>query len=430
MIDPSANYIEKCVIMISHSNYRIRWGGVDKYLYEVTDLLAGRGIHSVQLFPVVEVNNKYQKIGSRKFYIGINVDGQYAGIVEWGKIGAAFERIAEGFRIEGIHIHNLYGWDTERLADLLLKINKPVRIFVHDYVMICRYNMEGDSYLRYCGRKIRKPAEQECEECPYCKEALQEYSKIKGFLTRIQDNIDRIVVPSQLCKEIWGNSYDSIAKPVVVRDHLKLIGEDGQADPIDMLKIGYMGAALDHKGINEWNTLVDKCKGIEGISLFYLGRDNIDNDAVKAIRVDFQDRDTPSMSEALKENKINCVLMWSKCSETYSYTFYEALAAGCFVLTNTFSGNIKASIEKYGNGKSFDTIEEAIRYISDIKAVISDINEYRRNSRIPVSIQPNDSTEELVFSEGTDTYTDRIININTNPVWSFIYRIMRVRRYR
>jgi hypothetical protein len=53
-----------------------------------------------------------------------------------------------------------------------------------------------------------------------------------------------------------------------------------------------------------------------------------------------------AMVEALKDNKIDVAFLWSLCPETFSFTLYESLAAGCFAVTNKDSGNIQSYLKQ------------------------------------------------------------------------------------
>jgi len=53
------------------------------------------------------------------------------------------------------------------------------------------------------------------------------------------------------------------------------------------------------------------------------------------------------MTEALQDNNIDVAFLWSICPETFSFTLYESLAAGCTVLTNRNSGNIQAYVREH-----------------------------------------------------------------------------------
>jgi len=43
------------------------------------DTFNKEGIHSIQLFPLVNLNNKLNRINSNAFYIGVNCDGEFIG---------------------------------------------------------------------------------------------------------------------------------------------------------------------------------------------------------------------------------------------------------------------------------------------------------------------------------------------------------------
>jgi len=50
------------------------------------------------------------------------------------------------------------------------------------------------------------------------------------------------------------------------------------------------------------------------------------------------------MIDALRKNEIDVAFLWSICPETFSFTLYEALASGCYIVTNSASGNIQDTI--------------------------------------------------------------------------------------
>jgi len=50
--------------------------------------------------------------------------------------------------------------------------------------------------------------------------------------------------------------------------------------------------------------------------------------------------DPDAMAKALSIDNIDIAVLWSLCPETFSFTAYEARAAGCFIVTTESSGNI------------------------------------------------------------------------------------------
>ena len=57
-----------------------------------------------------------------------------------------------------------------------------------------------------------------------------------------------------------------------------------------------------------------------------------------------------TMTDVLRKEKIDCAVLWSIIPETYSYTFFEAYSANCYILTNEFSGNIAIKVAEINNG--------------------------------------------------------------------------------
>ena len=67
--------MDRCIIVISHSNYRIKSAGIEKFISDTTRQIISSGIHVLHIFPVIELN---KKIG--KDFIGFNYDGLFRGI--------------------------------------------------------------------------------------------------------------------------------------------------------------------------------------------------------------------------------------------------------------------------------------------------------------------------------------------------------------
>jgi len=52
--------------------------------------------------------------------------------------------------------------------------------------------------------------------------------------------------------------------------------------------------------------------------------------------------------------EIDAVLIWPLCQETFSLVAYEAVAAGCAVITGSDSGNVAAFVRETGCGRVLD----------------------------------------------------------------------------
>lgn len=61
-----------------------------------------------------------------------------------------------------------------------------------------------------------------------------------------------------------------------------------------------------------------------------------------------------AMRDALQAAEMDAVLVWPLCRETFSFVAYEAVAAGCAVVTGPDSGNVAAFVAETGHGRVLD----------------------------------------------------------------------------
>jgi glycosyltransferase involved in cell wall biosynthesis len=68
------------------------------------------------------------------------------------------------------------------------------------------------------------------------------------------------------------------------------------------------------------------------------------------------------MLDALRTHRIDVAFLWSVWPETFCFTLHEAMAAGCYVVTNPNSGNIQATVVQANCGKVFASEEEVVAW--------------------------------------------------------------------
>ncbi len=163
----------ECIIIISHSNYRIKSAGVEKYITEISELLNSASIHSVHLFPVIEVNRLLKRNQFKKCnFIGVNINGVFKGIYDGNKLHLLLYRIQKkyNFQYSGIHLNHLHGWDLSVLQRELLLSDLPIKIIIHDYEMICSNLLSSDGYGAICRKNVTAPELEKCSQCKYATE--------------------------------------------------------------------------------------------------------------------------------------------------------------------------------------------------------------------------------------------------------------------
>ncbi len=385
-----------CVIFVSHSNYRIKGAGVEKYIGEITKLFQKKGIQSIHFFPIIEVNKRIRRFGRE--YVGVHYNGKFEGIYREDTLADLLGQLSRkyGLNYLGVHINHLHGWNMDHLEALLLRLQLPVKIIVHDFEMICAYMFKEDGRGASCRKNIGKPCAERCMGCRYAATALQQFQKNQGFLAHIEPLIESIIAPSKVAGVNWLKGFENYRDKLTIREHLLQSGKYVKAEPDERMKIAYIGSIAAHKGYNEWLRLRQSLEE-QNYEFYYFGKNKQAMPGVQKVFVDFQVSASKGMTEQLREYGIDLAFMWSMCQETYCYTAYEALAADCYLLTNDYSGNIADMVESVGCGKVCTSLEECMAFLKDSDNVRKELAKYRNTKTVPAIITPNISLDELIF---------------------------------
>ncbi len=134
------------------------------------------------------------------------------------------------------------------------------------------------------------------------------------------------------------------------------------------IRIAYIGAAIWHKGWEPYVRLVERFH--QKYDFYCMG------DCPERLRIPdvtyvsvglYGYQGMPSMTEALTAHGIDIAYIGSLWAETYSYTYYEAYEAGCFIITNTRSGNVCSQVRQNGNGLVFSDEDEMADWLETEK---------------------------------------------------------------
>ncbi|HBI62341.1 MAG TPA: hypothetical protein DDY31_14195 [Lachnospiraceae bacterium] len=413
---------KECVLLISHSNYMIKSAGVEKSLKDISNVMRQNGIHVIHIFAIIEINKIVSKIGIHKQYIGINIDDKFYGADYMHNLKNCVLRIEKekGFICRGIQLHHLHGWDLELLGTGLMGLELPIRFFVHDFCSVCENLYQDEGNGKVCRKRIEAPSISKCRDCVFGEYNLNWYKACHLFFESIRENVTGIVAPSRVTLSEWLNIYNDLFQEGIVRSHLQMSGSYKKYRQNEKIRIAFIGSALEHKGFCEWKAVVSAFK--EDYELYYFGNSDIPMQNVRKRYVDFQ-KNTMTMEMALREDNIDMAFLWSTSMETFSYTCYESYAAGCYILTNTKSGNIADFVLQNKAGEVFEDISECLEYLRKQEQVCSNIDEYCTRS-FPLNLEPNTDISMLTFA-GTGRKNNTISSKRTITPVSLVYKMFR-----
>ncbi|PID40033.1 MAG: hypothetical protein CR984_05285 [Proteobacteria bacterium] len=355
------------VFAISHSNYRSALGGTEKVLVEEQAALRERQISYVQIFSD-HTDDRFpvQQAGDQP--VGINVDSHPVDTISLMQFTLVIQTmISRGtVRPLAVHLHHLLHFSLAGLAFLIGTLRRvPVRFFVHDYFSICSsFNLLNEAN-QFCGHQ----ADAGCGTCQRCPDPVAHREGMQSFFDRIRPEV---VVPSDIAGDIWARYFPHLADRVRTVPHQLVetptagdeYGKPSNAAQAKKIRIAYVGYEQVNKGLETWWRLCDHGDIRHAYDLYHLGTAGRRLAGVTYVPVSFQDEGPDAMVNALIRHGIDVVLLWSIWPETYSFTFFESLAAGCYVITNRNSGNIQAQVRQRDCGQVFDSESEMLRFLS------------------------------------------------------------------
>ncbi|MCI9047884.1 MAG: glycosyltransferase [Hungatella sp.] len=327
------------------------WGinGSRKFIDTQNEILHSKGLDTLEVVPLPY----YEKGDCRHIFIAISRNGRFFGTF------LLDEFVKSKIKTIGVIIHSLYY--SHEVLDVLLKnmeIEHNILYYVHDYYCICANRF---LYVKEMSC-LDSRGELRCQTCFY----REQKELIFNFHRRLFSTYGiKLIVPSwdteKRIKEIFNSSE------VRVIPHLSYQAKQQRKQKYAR-KIAYIGSACRIKGWDGYKTIVERLGG--KYKFYCLGRCDTDNyiEGVTYVEIDIKgENDCFNMIDSLKKYEIDIVYLNSVCPETFSYTYYEAYEAGCFVLTGENSGNICDQVKKQGNGLVFETIDDMVEWLDDVE---------------------------------------------------------------
>lgn len=380
------NFYSNFVVMFSHTNYKKNNnGGTEKFIRNIQELYNKDYISVICFFPIKRLKN----------FVGILVDGKYFGVEKIKnipKLIKQFESIVNN-KCLGIIIQHLKGYDISSVEKVFKILDYKIILAIHDFYFICNTFNFLKNKDTFCG--LDMPSEEKCKNC-HNYNSIKTFSKNRDkFFNTIDSKVDKIIFPSEFCEKKWIEAFPQYENRAIIRHHLEYYGVYDKKKNNKRIKIAYIGRKSKTKGIETWRKLCS----INTYEFYYFGID-IDNNNENEIFV--SSLIDNNMTNKLREYNIDIVVLWSIIPETYSFTYYEASSAGCYVITNKNSGNICEQIKNNNNGKIYESEEELLNDFKS-KNIEKSFYEFSNNNQkfSPLYIKKNENLEYYKLNKTT-----------------------------
>jgi glycosyltransferase involved in cell wall biosynthesis len=365
------------VLSFSHNCYPMSTGGTEMFISDEQKLFNAQRFAYMHLSPLV----------SSLFVRESSPDESLTQIVINGEvIGVAM--VSEVVRIL-VHVSGTMP------ADRILLMHSPIgqtilgflRIFealeptktyywIHDFSSICTgYNLLRN-HVEFC---YAPP--QDSMACSVCIYGSSRRRNARHLLKMFEVANFTVVAPSEVARKIWLEASDLPHRNVVVQEHCRVdysaglqrdhrlaeqIGLSGQP-----IKVAFVGYPVMHKGWPVFERLVDETRSDSAYEFFHFAKRGVGvrSRKIRAIDAVVTSDRRDAMVELLRVHEIDIVVIPAPWPETFSYVTFEALAAGCDILTLKDSGNVAATVLRTGRGRVFGSEDELVEFFTCRRAM-------------------------------------------------------------
>lgn len=333
-------------VTFSHDDYRTNVGGVQLCLQIESARVAEQGRDHLHIFPAAHWPVMREGEEGR---LGVLLNGKPLGVHRPADIVQALASAADpdaGDR--SFAIHSLLGQTAEETLAILGALGvRAGFLWLHDYSSLCAgYNLLRNG-VEDCGAPPPNSA-----ACSICTFGPWRGRHLTAHETLFRALDLTVVSPAAVTLDFWRAGWDFPAASHVVHPHAKLVERRPVAAPrADRpLRVAFLGYPVAHKGWPLFKRLAARYEGDPRFAFFHLGAQQDTSLPAEFHEVRVAAGGPNAMQQTLERLEIDVVLQWPLWRETFSFAVYEAIAAGCAVVTGPDSGNVAAVAASTGQG--------------------------------------------------------------------------------
>ncbi|MBU1378769.1 MAG: hypothetical protein KKE02_20995 [Alphaproteobacteria bacterium] len=334
-------------ITLSHDNYVEHSGGLQFCVRREAEQFGRRGVAHLHLYPAVPW--PAVRAADEAGPLGVLLNGRRLGFFTPEAVRDALRATAAGPGRRSFAIHSLLGHGADAAADILAAAGLSDGFFwVHDFASLC----VGFHLLRNDVEDCAAPPADSaaCRVCAYGPSRVRHTQAHRRLFERL--NIT-VVAPSQTTLDFWRAHGDLPAHDAVVLPHARLEPRKTARKPSAdrPFRLAYLGMPTPLKGWPVFRDLAQRFEGDPRYEFLHLGGAPDPTAPAAFHRVVVTAEQPRAMQDTLEALHADAALIWPLCRETFSFTAYEAAAAGAAVLTGPDSGNVAAFAADPGIGR-------------------------------------------------------------------------------
>lgn len=365
---------DKYMITISHDNYLKEVGGVQVKLLDRITQFKQNQMGDFHIYPTQRLFSLNH--GDSPFFIDLLMDGNYIGTINSNDFVDIFS--SQKIEISQIEIHHTMGFKMDFIIELLQHFESHTKLFwAHDFFSIC-----PNYFLMRNDREYCNAPDVDSNACRICLYGELRHKHTNEF-KHLFDSINmHVITPSEFALDFWKEKSGLKAEQYSVVPHTVLNWKEQNIPIISQkpIKIAYVGHPIYQKGWHTFKKLTETQNNNPDYRFFQFS--NIEQKGnFEFIEIAVTKSNRFLMKEELSHHQIDIAILWSLCPETFSFTLYESLAAGCYIITNPYSGNIQNFLIDNPQRGLIAENEEALIQLFSSGKIIEAVKNYQNNGR-------------------------------------------------
>lgn len=392
----------RAILAFGHDDYTTVVGGLQFVVQSEQAEFELLGIRYINLHPAQPLPVLAEAGTAGEPHLNLLIDGERIGTSKSTDICDAFRRLRKAGRRFDLVVHSLHGHAPEQVVRIAQSAAVDNAVYwVHDYFSLCAAHTLLRNDISYCGAP--EPNSAACGICIHGEEREKHVARIRKMFEALDFTVS---APSDVAMALWESRSGLVANRKVVHRHCYLEGQtrsrrNEQPGDDHQLRVAFIGFPTVHKGWPAFWMGVEHLGPADAFAFYHIGAGHTDDPRVQNVAVSVTRANPTAMIDAIWDNEIDLVVLWSLWPETFSLTAYEALAGGALIVTHTDSGNIAAIVEENAAGWVLDS-EDALIELLRSKELREEVRKRGRRGQLTGALKYSRFTADLITDKADD----------------------------
>ena len=337
----------RVIVAFAHDDYDEHVGGIQIVAGQEERMFLEIGDSYLSIFPnrprLALSSSVEEDVLVRCRVDGVLIDGAFP-LVEFAE---AFSELYSKRQVIVV-LHSIFGHSPEAIQSAMREFQPLIACWwIHDYSAHCQNYRLTRNGVNWCGDPA--PESQSCQLCTFGPVRRQHLARVQSLIASYEWIF---VAPSEVAAEQSVSGNTPLPRRPLVIPHGFIRRDGSTREPCgesDKVRVAFVGHPATIKGWNRFVAFVsDAGAHADSFEFFHFGVEDRSLPDVRFVETRPQSGGRPVTTEALLEHRIDAVMNFVDGKETFNFVTFEAMAAGCCIVTSPRSGNVLVAAANEG----------------------------------------------------------------------------------